>query len=331
MISRLFWNYGYGRARYLIVPSMLSAILFFTNMWFFPTPYLHIDGVDQVELSATPGDEIPVRIAEFDSANGWWLTGGINAVFPTDSEETIEIELIERTGSEWTWENFGQRNDIKKITVDGTLTIPRYLPTDGRTVQVDVIGVVSYLTVDSWKLDADVADSLLVTLTTRQHSSATFRTVEQSIGVVSLSLGIATGCLGVLLLLWGAVARRFGRNTNRTLAYMRRTPKLLRDLQHLVDSKARRLPEGYWTSELVESERAEFDALSVRVARERTKLRAALDATASQLGLENIGNLRFDQVDKNLETHEVDFTMAYRDLTMMLREHRRWYLFWYWA
>ena len=331
MISRLFWNYGYGRARYLIVPSMLSAILFLTNMCFFPTPYLHIDGVDQVELSAKPGDEIPVRIAKFESANGWWLTRGINALFPTDSEAVIEIELIERMGSEWTWENFGQRNDLKTITVDGTLTIPRDLPSDGRTIRVDVIGVVNYVTVNGWTLDAAVADSMLVTLTTSPHSSATFRTVEQSIGVVSLSLGVATGILGVLFLLWGAIARRFGRNTNRTLAYMRRTSKLLRDLQHLVDSKARRLPESYWTPEVVESDRAEFDALSVRVAWERTKLREALDAAASQFGLEHIGNLRSDQVDKNLETREANFTMSYRDLTMTLRRHRRWYLFWYWA
>ena len=95
--------------------------------------------------------------------------------------------------------------------------------------------------------------------------------------------------------------------------------------------KARRLPEGFWAPNVVESDRAEFDSLRVRVTQERTKLGAVLDATASQLGLEHIGYLRSDQVDKNLKTHEVNFTMAYRDLTMALREHRRWYLFWYWA
>ena len=331
MISRFFWNYVYGRARYPIVLGALSAIVFFANVWFFPTPYLHINGVDQVELSAKPGDEIPVRVAKFDSANGWWQTSGIRAVFPTESEAAIEVDVVPRTGSEWTWENFSQENKIKSVTVNGTLAIPRDLPGDGRTIRVDVIGAVSYSTVDGWPKDADVADTLLVTVTTRQHPSQTFIIVEQRISVVSLYLGLTAGSLGILFLVWGAVASRSDRSTNRTLAYMRRTPKLLRDLQQLIDSKSRRLPEVYWKPDVVEFSRSEFDTLSVRVTQERTKLQAALDAAASQFGLKHIGNSRSDRMDKDLEAHEENFMSAYRNLTISLKQHRQWYQFWYWA
>ena len=93
MISRFFWNYIFGRARYPIVLGGLSTSVFFANMWFFPTPYLQINGVDQVELSAKPGDEIPVRVAKFDSANGLWQTSGIRAVFPAESEAAIEVDV----------------------------------------------------------------------------------------------------------------------------------------------------------------------------------------------------------------------------------------------
>jgi len=300
-------------------------------VWFFPTPYLQINGVDQVELSAKPGDEIPVRVAKFDSANGLWHTSGISAVFPAESEAAIEVDVVPPTGSEWTWENFAQENKIKSATVNGTLAIPRDLPVDGRTIRVDVIGAVRYSTVDSWPKDADVASTLLVTLTTRQHPSQIFKIVEQRISVMSLYLGLAAESLGILLLVWGVVAIRSDRSTNRTLAYMRRTPKLLRDFQQLIDAKSRRLPEGYWKSDAVKSSRSEFAALSVRVTRERTKLQAALDAAASQFGLKHIGNLESGRMDKDLELYEENFISAYRNLTIAFKQHRRWYQFWYWA
>ncbi len=309
----------------------LSASVFFANVWFFPTPYLQINGVDQVELSAKPGDEIPVRVAKFDSANGWWETSGIRAVFPTESEAATEVEVVPRTGSEWTWENFAQENKIKSVTVNGTLAIPPDLPGDGRTIRVDIIGAVRYSTVDSWPKDAHVADTLLIMVTTRQHPSQAFKIVEQRISVVSLYLGLAAESIGILFLVWGAVASRSDRSTNRTLAYMRRTPKLLRDLQQLIDSKSRRLPKGYWKSDVVKFSRSEFDALSVRVTRERAKLQAALDAAASQFGLNHIGNWESDRMDKNLEVHEENFKSAYRNLTIALKQHRHWYQFWYWA
>ncbi len=331
MISRFFWNYIFGRAWYPIVLGGLSISVFFANVLFFPTPYLQINGVDQVELSAKPGDEIPVRVAKFDSANGLWQTSGISAVFPSESEAAIEVDVVPPTGSEWTWENFAQENKIKSVTVNGTLAIPRDLPGDGRTIRVDVIGAVRYSTVDSWPKDADVANTLLVTLTTRQHPSQIFKIVEQRISVVSLYLGLAAESLGILLLVWGAVAIRSDRSTNRTLAYMRRTPKLLRDLQQLIDAKSRRLPEGYWKSDAVEFSRSEFAALSVRVTRERTKLQAALDAAASQFGLKHIGNLESGRMDKDLELHEENFISAYRNLTIAFKQQRQWYQFWYWA
>jgi len=331
VISRFFWNYIFGRAWYPIVLGGLSTSVFFANVWFFPTPYLQINGVDQVELSAKPGDEIPVRVAKFDSANGLWQTSGISAVFPAESEAAIEVDVVPPTGSEWTWENFAEENKIKNVTVNGTLAIPRDLPGDGRTIRVDVIGAVRYSTVDSWPKDADVASTLLVTLTTRQHPSQIFKIVEQRISVVSLYLGLAAESLGILLLVWGAVAIRSDRSTNRTLAYMRRTPKLLRDFQQLIDAKSRRLPEGYWKSDAVKFSRSEFAALSVRVTRERTKLQAALDAAASQFGLKHIGNLESGRMDKDLELHEENFISAYRNLTIAFKQHRRWYQFWYWA
>ncbi len=331
MISRFFWNYLYGRARYLIPLGALSAIVFFTNMWFFPTPFLHINGVDQAELSAKPGDEIPVRVARFDSANGLWLTGGIFAVFPTDSGAGIETELVKKGGSEWTWDNFIQGFDKENVTVDGTLVIPRNLPSDGRTIRVDVIGVVNYSTIKTWTLEAKIADSILVTLTDRAHSSATFGIVEQSIRVASLGLAFVAGSLGILFLLRGDDAPGFDWNTNRTLAYMRRAPGLLRNLRLLFDSKARRIPEGYWKPKAVELDFAEFNALDERVTRERTKLQEGLNATAFQFGLKHIRNMKSDQADKELEALDENFTRAYRDLTMMLKDRRRWYQFWYWA
>jgi hypothetical protein len=112
---------------------------------------------------------------------------------------------------------------------------------------------------------------------------------------------------------------------------MRRTPKLLRDFQQLIDAKSRRLPEGYWKSDAVKFSRSEFAALSVRVTRERTKLQAALDAAASQFGLKHIGNLESGRMDKDLELHEENFISAYRNLTIAFKQHRRWYQFWYWA
>jgi len=331
MISRFFWNYLFGRARYPLVLGALSISLFFVNVWFFPMPYLQISGVDQVELSAKPGDEIPVRVAEFDSANGLWNTSGIRVVFPTESEAEIQVDVVPPTGSEWTWENFAEENKIKSVTVNGILDIPRDLPSDGRTIRVDVIGALSYSTVDSWPKDADLANTLFVTLTTRQHPSQIFKIVEQRISVVSLYLGLAAESLGMLLLVWGAVAIRSDRSTNRTLAYMRRTPKLLRDLQQLIDAKSLRLPEGYWKSGAVNFSCSEFDALSVRVMRERTKLQASLDAAASQFGLKHIGNLESDRMDKDLELQEENFMSAYRNLTIAFKQHRQWYQFWYWA
>lgn len=337
MISRLYWKYVYGRARNLIVPGVLSAILFFANMWFFPTPYLHINGVDQVDLSAKPGDEIPVRVARFDSANGWWLTSGISAVFPDDSGAGIESEVVKKAGSEWSWENFAQVNKLKRVTVDGTLVIPPDLPSDGRTIVVDVVGVVNYLTIDSWSRDAEVADSLLVTLTDRPHSSATFKNVEQSIGYVSFALAIVFGSSGLSFLLFGVFAVRSERNTNRTLAYMRRTPTLLRDLRRLVDTKARRLPDGYWKPGKVKLDIAEFEAFSSHVMRERGELREVLDSGVPQPGLEHTGKPGADQAkgsgkaDQDLHALEENFNGAYRDLTLMLKVHRRWYQFWYWA
>ncbi len=331
MISRFFWNYLFGRARYPLVLGGLYISVFFVNVWFFPTPYLQINGVDQVELSAKPGDEIPVRVAKFDSANGLWHTNGIRAVFPDESQAAVEVDVVLPTGSEWTWENFAEENKIKSVTVNGTLAIPRDLPVDGRTIRVDVIGALSYSTVDSWPEDADVANTLLVTLTTRQHPSQIFKIVEQRISVMSLYLGLAAESLGILLLVWGVVAIRSDRSTNRTLAYMRRTPKLLRDLQQLIDAKSRRLPEGYWKYGAVKFSRSEFDALSVRVTRERTKLQVALDAAASQFGLKHIGNLESDRMDKDLELQEENFISAYRKLTIAFKQHRQWYQFWYWA
>jgi len=148
---------------------------------------------------------------------------------------------------------------------------------------------------------------------------------------VSLYLGLATASLGILFLVLGAVAIRSGRSTNRTLAYMRRTPKLLGDLQQLIDVKSRRLPEGYWKSDAVKFSRSEFDALSALVTRERTKLQASLDTAASQYGLKHIGNLESDRMDKDLVLHEANFISAYRKLTIAFKQHRQWYQFWYWA
>ena len=331
MISRFFWNYIFGRARYPLVLGGLFISVFFANVWFFPTPYLQINGEDQIELSAKPGDEIPVLVAKFDSANGLWHTTGIRVAFPTESEAVIEVDVVPPTGSEWNWENFAEENKIKNVTVNGTLAIPRDLPGDGRTIRVDVIGAVSYSTVDSWPKDAEMANTLLVTLTTRQHPSQIFKIVEQKISVVSLYLGVAAGSLGILFLALGAVAVRSGRSTNRTLAYMRRTSKLLRDLHQLIDVKSQRLPEGYWKSDAVTFSLSEFDALSVRVTRQRTKLQAALDAAASQLGLKHIGNLESDRMDIDLVLLEENFISAYRKLTIALKEQRHWYQFWYWA
>ena len=331
MVSRFFWNYIFGRARYPLMLGGLSISVFFANVWFFPTPYLQISGVDQVELSAKPGDEIPVLLANFDSANGLWHTSGISAVFPSESESAIEVDVVLPQGSEWNWENFAEENKIQNVTVKGILAIPRDLPGDGRTIRVDVIGAVRYSTVDSWPKDADVANTLLVTLTTRQHPSQIFKIVEQTISVVSLYLGLAAEGLGILFLVLGAVAIRSGRSTNRTLAYMRRTPKLLRDLQQLVDVKSRRLPEGYWKSDAVKFTRSEFDALNALVTRERTKLQASLDTVASQYGLKHMGNLESDRMDKDLLLHEANFISAYRKLTIAFKQHRQWYQFWYWA
>ena len=294
-------------------------------------PYLQINGVDRVELTSKPGDEIPVRVAKFDSANGLWYTSGIRGVFQTESEAAIEVDVVPQTGSDWNWENFAEENKLKSVTVNGTLAIPRDLPADGRAIEVDVIGVVTYSTVDSWPKEADVANTLLVTLTTRQHPSQIFKIVEQRISVVSLYLGVAAGSLGILFLALGAVAVRSGRSTNRTLAYMRRSPKLLSDLQQLIDVKSQRLPEGYWKSDAVTFSLSEFDALSVRVTRQRTKLQAALDAAASQFGLKHIGNLESDRMDIGLILLEKNFISAYRKLTIALKEQRHWYQFWYWA
>ena len=331
MISRFFWNYIFGRARYPLVLGGLFISVFFANVWFFPTPYLQINGEDQIELSAKPGDEIPVLIAKFDSANGLWHTTGIRVVFPTESEAVIEVDVVPPTGSEWTWENFAEENKIKNVTVHGTLAIPRDLPGDGRTIRADVIGAVSYSTVDSWPKDAEMANTLLVTLTTRQHPSQIFKIVEQRISVVSLYLGLTAEILGILFLVCGAVAVRSDRSTNRTLAYMRRTPNLLRDLQQLIDAKSQRIPEGYWKSEAVKFSRSEFDVLSVRITRERTKLQAALDAAASQFCLKHIGNLEFDRMDEDLALQEENFISAYSNLTVAFKQHRQWYQFWYWA
>ena len=329
MISRFFWNYAYGRARYLMALGVVCAAVFFANMWLFPTPYLRINGVDQVELRAKPGDEIPVRVARFDSANGWWLTGGINAVFPIDSGEVVETELVKPMGSEWTWENFARENKIENVTVDGTLVIPQDLPSDGKTVRVHVVGAVNYSTLDSWGRDADIADSLLVTLTDRPHSSATFKIVEQSIQVVSLALALASVSAGTLFLLWGAVIPLSDPDTNRTSAYMRRTPQLLRNLKRLVESKARRLPEGYWKPDVVKLDFSEFDAICQRVMQERTELQIVLNAATLQHDPRHPENLRSDQVDEDVEIHDEKFTRAYRDLTLMLKEKSRWYQFWY--
>ena len=309
----------------------LFISVFFANVWFFPTPYLRINGEDQIELSARPGDEIPVLIAKFDSANGLWHTTGISVVFPTESDALIEVDVVPPTGSEWTWENFAAENKIKNVTVHGTLAIPRDLPGDGRTIRVDLIGTLSYSTVDSWPKDAEMANTLLVTLTTRQHPSQIFKIVEQRISVVSLYLGVVAGSFGILFLALGAVAERSGRSTNRTLAYMRRSPKLISDLQQLIDVKSQRLPEGYWKSDAVSFSRSEFDALSVRVTRQRTKLQAAFDAGASKFGLKHIGNLESDRMDKDLELQEENFISAYRNLIVVFKQHRQWYQFWYWA
>ena len=196
MISRLYWIYVFGRVRFLIAPGVISGIVFFVNMWFFPIPHVSMDGVDQVKLSAMPGDEIPVRIARFNSANGWWSTRGIIAVFRTDSGAGIGSKIVSQTESEWDWSNFARENKLKRVTVDGTLVIPRDLPGDGRTVQVDVTGVVNYLTVDSWSREADVADSLFVTLTDSPHSSAAFIEVLAQVLPPSVVRKIAAG-LGV--------------------------------------------------------------------------------------------------------------------------------------
>ena len=120
-------------------------------------------------------------------------------------------------------------------------------------------------------------------------------------------------------------------STNRTLAYMRRTPKLLRDLQQLIDVKSQRLPEGYWKSDAVRFSRSEFDALNMQVTRQRTKLQAAFDAAASQFGLKHIGNLESDRMDIGLILLEKNFISAYLKLTIALKEQRHWYQFWYWA
>ncbi len=294
-------------------------------------PYLQINGVDRVELTSKPGDEIPVRVAKFDSANGLWYTSGIRGVFPTESEAAIEVDVVPQTGSDWNWENFAEENKLKSVTVNGTLAIPRDLPADGRAIEVDVIGVVTYSTVDSWPKEADVANTVLVTLTTRPHPSQIFKIVEQRISVVSLYLGLTAEILGILFLVCGAVAVRSDRSTNRTLAYMRRTPNLLRDLQQLIDAKSQRIPEGYWKSEAVKFSRSEFDVLSVRVTRERTKLQAALDAAASQFCLKHIGNLESDRMDEDLALQEENFISAYSNLTVAFKQHRQWYQFWYWA
>ena len=161
-------------------------------------PYLQINGVDRVELTSKPGDEIPVRVAKFDSANGLWYTSGIRGVFQTESEAAIEVDVVPQTGSDWNWENFAEENKLKSVTVNGTLAIPRDLPADGRAIEVDVIGVVTYSTVDSWPKEADVANTLLVTRTTRQHPSQIFKIVEQRISVVSLYLGLTAEILGIL-------------------------------------------------------------------------------------------------------------------------------------